>query len=146
MLILDGQSFTSGRSRFLDQHPRFLEPTAKVFVTVTFPGIQDSVLAQVDTGAAYSTLEAEVAEALSLFDLKGQTTRLSTRLGTFSGQLIRLPLSLIADEGDSLDLEATFFVSRDWRGPTLLGYVGLLDKLRIALDSPVNLFYFGEAD
>ncbi|HEV7785650.1 MAG TPA: hypothetical protein VGQ28_09970 [Thermoanaerobaculia bacterium] len=113
---------------------------------VTFPGIQDSVLAQVDTGAAYSTLEADVAEALNLFNLKGQTTRLSTRLGSFGGQLLRLPLSLIADKGESLDLEATFFVSRDWRGPTLLGYVGLLDKLRIALDSPVNLFHFGEAD
>jgi hypothetical protein len=146
MLILDGQSFTSGRSRFLDQHPRFVEPTAKVFVKVTFPGIRDSVMAQVDTGAAYSTLEADVAEALGLFDLRGQTTRLSTRLGTIGGQLIRLPLSLIADEGASLDLKATFFVSRDWRGPTFLGYVGLLDRLRVALDSPANLFYFGEGD
>jgi hypothetical protein len=27
---------------------------------------------------------------------------------------------------------------------TFLGYVGLLDRLRIALDSPANLFYFGE--
>ncbi|HEX4961180.1 MAG TPA: aspartyl protease family protein [Thermoanaerobaculia bacterium] len=146
MLILDGQRFTSGRSRFLDQHPRFREPTAKVFVKVAFPGIKDTVMAQVDTGAAYSTLEPDVAEALGLFDLAGQRTRISTRLGTIAGQLIRIPLTLVADEGTSLDLDATFFVSPDWKGTTFLGYVGLLDRLRIALDSPTNLFYFGEGD
>jgi len=31
-----------------------------------------------------------------------------------------------------------------WRGETFLGYTGLLDKLRIALDSPANQFYFGQ--
>ncbi|MEA2601488.1 MAG: hypothetical protein QOF89_2480 [Acidobacteriota bacterium] len=101
-------------------------------------------MAQVDTGAAYSTLEPEIAEALGLFDWQGHSTRISTRLGTVGGQLLRIPLALIADEGRSLDLEATFFVSRDWTGVTFLGYVGLLDRLRIALDSPANLFYFGE--
>ena len=144
MLILDGRRFTSGRARFYDQHPKFLEPTAKVFVKVAFPGLSRRLLAQLDTGAAFSTLEVDVAEELGFFGLREQTTRLSTRLGTIGGQLIRLPLSLIADEGDSLHVEATFFISRDWRGPTILGYVGLLDRLRIALDSLVNLFYFGD--
>ena len=144
MLLLDGQRFTSGRSRFLDQHPRFLEPTAKVFVKVAFPGIKDAVMAQVDTGAAYSMLETEVAEALGLFGWQGKVSRVSTRLGTVGGRLLRIPLALVADEGRSLDLEATFFVSRDWTGVTFLGYAGLLDRLRIALDSPSNLFYFGE--
>jgi len=87
-----------------------------------------------------------IAEALGLFGWGGQTTRISTRLGTIGGQLLRLPLTFIADEGRSLDLDATFFVSREWRGATFLGYVGLLDRLRIALDSPSNLFYFGEGD
>lgn len=146
MLILDGQRFTSGRSSFFDQHPKFLEPTAKVFVKVAFSGLSRPLLAQLDTGAAFSTLEVEVAEELGLFDLRGQTARLSTRLGSIGGHLIRLPLSLRADEGDSLHIEATFFVSRDWRGATFLGYIGLLDRLRIALDSPSNLFYFGEGD
>jgi len=65
-------------------------------------------------------------------------------VGHLDGQLIRLPVTLIADEGESLDLEATFFVSEQWRGGTFLGYTGLLDRLRIALDSPANLFYFGK--
>ncbi|HEX9941593.1 MAG TPA: hypothetical protein VGG03_06240 [Thermoanaerobaculia bacterium] len=87
-------------------------------------------------------LEAELAEALGLFGLEGHPTRINTRLGTLGGQLLRIPVTLIADEGISLEVDATFFVSRDWRGATFLGYAGLLDRLRIALDSPSNLFYF----
>jgi len=53
-------------------------------------------------------------------------------------------MSLVADEGRSLEVDATFFISQSWRGGTFLGYTGLLDRLRIALDSPANLFYFGK--
>lgn len=144
MLTLRGEPFTSGWSRFVDQHPRFAELTAKIFVKVEFPGVDRTWMAQVDTGAAYSILEVETAAALGLMDLGGQRAKVSTRLGTLSGELLRVPLTLIADGGLSLDLEATFFVSRDWRGGTFLGYTGLLDRLRIALDSPASLFYFGE--
>ena len=137
-------TFSAGRSRFLDRHPRFVESTAKVFINVGFPGLQRELLAQVDTGAAYSILDLDVARELELLDAAGQPTRLSTRLGDLHGRLIRTPLRIIADEGDSLVTEATFFVSSHWQGATFLGYTGLLDKLRIALDSPANQFYFGE--
>lgn len=137
-------SFSAGRSRFLDRHPRFVEPTAKVFVNVAFPGLRRELLAKVDTGAAYSVLELDVARELGLLDVDGERTRLSTRLGELQGQLVRTPLRIIAEEGDSLVTEATFFVSSRWHGATFLGYTGLLDKLRIALDSPANQFYFGE--
>jgi len=143
MLILDGEPFTSGRSRFFDQHPRFPEPGAKVFAQVKFAGLGGTWIAQVDTGAAYSILEVDVATALGLLGLKEPRTRLSTRLGTLTGQLIRHPVTLVADVGESLEVEAPFFVSPEWRGGTFLGYTGLLDRLRIALDSPANLFYFG---
>jgi len=137
-------SFSSGRARFLDRHPDFVEPTAKVFVKVNFPPLEKGLLAQVDTGAAYSILELEAARKLGLFDVAGHQTRLGTRLGELRGQLIRMPVEILADEGESLTIEATFFVSGDWHGATFLGYTGLLDKLRIALDSPANQFYFGE--
>lgn len=76
MLVLNGDRFTSGLSRFFDQHPRFTEPTAKVYVKIEVSGFAGPLLAQVDTGAAYSTLEAHVAEALGLLDFKGQPTHL----------------------------------------------------------------------
>jgi hypothetical protein len=145
MLTLRGEPFTSGRSRFVDQHPRFPEPTAKIFVKVAFPEIDRVWMAQVDTGAAYSILEIDLATALGLMDQgSGQRVKVSTRFGTLNGELLRVPLTFLADEGPSLDLEATFFVSREWRGVTFLGYTGLLDRLRIALDSPASQFYFGE--
>jgi len=43
--------------------------------------------------------------------------RLSTRLGTYEGYLIRLPIVLVADEGESLKMEGNFFVSDDWPSP-----------------------------
>ena len=144
MLTLDGAIFTSGRSKFRDYAPVAQEPTAKIFVKVEFPLIDTTLLAQVDTGAAYSTLETEVAEALDILNGDGQPLTLDTRLGRVRGKLERVSITLVADEGRSLDLEAMFFVSREWRGKTFLGYTGLLDKLRIALDSPANQFYFGE--
>jgi len=143
MLIRDGEAFTSGRSGFLDQHPKFSEPSAKIFVQVKFASLEGTWIAQVDTGAAYSILELDVAAALGFLELKGLWTRLSTRLGVLDGQLIDLPVTLVADEGESLTLNAMFFVSPEWRGGTFLGYTGFLDRLRIALDSPANLFYFG---
>lgn len=143
MLTLNGERFASGRSKFLDHHPRFPEPTAKVFVKLEFPGLEGFSIAQVDTAAAYSILELELARALDLFDLEGYWTRMSTRMGLMDGKLVRLPVTFMADEGRSLDLEAMFFISKDWRGGTFLGYTGLLDRIRIALDSPANLFYFG---
>src|SRR5262245_59201448 len=116
MLTLNGERFASGRAKFLDHHPRFPEPTAKVFVKVLFADLAETWIAQVDTGAAYSILEFDAAKSLDLFGAAGQLTRVSTRFGLLSGKLVRLPMFLMADEGRSLDLEATFFVSEQWRG------------------------------
>lgn len=144
MLKLEGESFTTGRAQFRDQVPGFRELTAKVYVQVEFPGIENAtLLAQLDTGAAYSTLGREWAEALGVLDGAGHPITLDTRLGKFMGRLERIPLTLIAEEGDSLDIEALFFVCREWPGKTFLGYTGLLEHLRFALDPSSNLFYFG---
>jgi len=62
MLTLEGERFTSGRSRFADKHPRFPEQTAKIYVKIEFPGIEKAWIAQVDTGAAYSVLDVAHAQ------------------------------------------------------------------------------------
>lgn len=68
---------------------------------------------------------------------------LSTRLGRFHGTLFRGLITLVADQGESLDVEATVFLSADWPGPNFLGYQGLLQRIRFAVDPETNLFYFG---
>ena len=75
--------------------------------------------------------------------IQGRVT-LSTRLGLLHGALYRVPLSFSADEGESLDLEATVFLSPDWTGPNFIGYQGLLQRIRFAVDPDANLFYFGQ--
>jgi len=137
-------TFSSGRSKFMDRHPKFVEPTAKVFVKIRLAGLDRTWLAQVDTGAAYSVLGTRIARSLDLLTAEGESVLLSTRAGTLRGQLVRIPLEFLADEGSSLEVDATFFVSDAWQGGTFLGFTGLLDRLRIALDSPSNLFYFGQ--
>lgn len=67
-----------------------------------------------------------------------------TPLGLMEGQLVRIPFILQADEGESLRFDGTFFVSEDWPdGMTFLGYSGLLDSVRFAVDPQANHFYFG---
>ena len=146
MLKLNGQDSTTGSARFLDEGEDFRESTPKVYVRIEFPGLESwsSTLAQLDTGSAWSVLKRDLAEALGVLDGFGESVKMRTATGTLQGRLERVPLILVADEGASLTLQATFFVSRQWYGGTFLGYSGLLDRLRIGLDSPANQFYFGE--
>jgi hypothetical protein len=54
-------------------------------------------------------------------------------------------MTLIADDGDSLRIDATVFVSSDWprMAGTFLGYSGLLERIRFAVDPQKNDFFFG---
>jgi predicted aspartyl protease len=146
MLRLNGAVFAASYSRYLDKSPDSVEPTAKIYVTVEFPGLENHSLAQLDTGAAWSVLERDVAEELGLYEGDGERVEMLAHTGPVSGRLERVPLKLVAEEGESLEIEATFLVSRNWRGKTFLGYTGFLDRVRIALDPGSNLFYFGESE
>jgi hypothetical protein len=141
----DGAAFAVGRARFLDQAQGSGEPTGKIYVKFAPRGLDERHLAQVDTGAAWSILDAALAEAMNLIDGDGEPISLSTRVQgqPISGRLERTTLTLFADEGESVDVEATVFVSRDWPAGNFLGYEGLLSRLRFAVDPSENFFYFG---
>jgi hypothetical protein len=145
MLTLAGEPFTVGRARFLDRILDSREPTAKVFVKIKFPSLEaeEPWFAQVDSGAPWSMLNREVAYALGVLDSDGDLVFVSTRLGLIAGRLERIQVALMADEGESTEVEATFFVSKDWIGPTFLGYSGFLDRIRIAIDPSSDSVFFG---
>lgn len=144
MLVrLDGTEFACGRSAFLDSSPGSPERTPKIFVKIQAESIDGAILAQLDTGAAWSVLNAEIAEALSLLGRKGEPAELSTRLGKFKGHLERTSLTIVADDGESVSVQATVWVSSEWPGGTFLGYGGLLERIRFAVDPNDNSFYFG---
>jgi hypothetical protein len=142
-LTSDGTAFATGRMRFLDEDPGHPEKSHKLYVKIEPGDFGSPVLAQLDTGSAFSILDREIAEELTLFDGQGQPTNLDTRIGRISGRLERTKITILADEGESTEFEATVFVSRDWPAGSFLGYAGLLERVRFAVDPQQNFFYFG---
>jgi hypothetical protein len=139
----DGTTFTTARARYLDRAPASPEQTQKIIVKITGEPLGGVIFAELDTGAAWSVLDAEVAAELSLLGGSGTPVRISTRHGAFDGRLERTTLELLADEGESLTIEATVWVSPAWQWGNFLGYAGLLERIRFAVDPSDNSFYFG---
>ena len=108
---------------------------------VEFDGVR--VLAMLDTGAAWSVLNAELAVDLELFDRDGVPETISSRIGRVHGKLVRAMTTLVADDGDSVEVDSTVFVSRDWSAGNFIGYTGLLERIRFAIDPQDNAFIFG---
>ena len=137
----DGSAFTSGKSTYLDKDPARRSETARIHVRVEFEGV--AVLALLDTGAPWSILNAELANALELFNREGEAKSIGTRLGTVHGKLVRATATLVAEEGESVEMESTVFVSEDWLEGNFIGYSGLLERIRFAIDPDTNSFVFG---
>jgi hypothetical protein len=103
------------------------------------------IFATVDTAAPWCIFEPAVAKTLAQdFLLLEPRITLSTRLGLVQGALYRGSITIPTEEADPLDLDATVFLSPDWRGPNFIGYQGLLQRIRFAVDPGENLFYFGQ--
>lgn len=146
LLRLDtGEEFAAGRCRFLDRDLSHSEPTAKIFVPISLAGAR--TIAQVDTGAPWCLLNRDWADSLGLFDGSGEEIEVRFHSGRIKGRLERVVIGLPAESGMSLDVEATVLADPNWNGPNFLGWIGFLERLRIAID-PLpgnNFFYFGAA-
>ncbi|MBM4457122.1 MAG: hypothetical protein FJ011_05055 [Chloroflexi bacterium] len=75
---------------------------------------------------------------------------LNVRGERFAGRLVRTNLTLLADDGEDLMVEATVFVpilrpEQTWVYPNFLGLDGLLSRIRFAVDPAENVLYFGSA-
>lgn len=135
--------FGPGRIHYVDRiegHDR-----AFIWVPVSLDGFK--TYAMVDTGAQFTVIAWEIAQQLGLSG-NGESLNYSTREGLFKGELVRHNLELRSEPGgesQSLVVEATIWVSEQWRGPSILGYIGFLEKIRFAVDpSPgEQLFLFG---
>jgi hypothetical protein len=137
-------SFATGIVRYVDAPEASPVTEARIVVPVELKSVAEPVLAVVDTAAPWCIFEPVVAESLvrNSLPILGQTV-LSTRMGMIQGALYREMLRIPADEGEPLDVEASIFLSPDWRGPNFIGYQGLLQRIRFAVDPEENLFYFG---
>jgi hypothetical protein len=120
-----------------------------VAVQCLIGGRSQSVAALLDIGSEWCVMSREQAEQLGL-DLSdgGYDAWLSTRFGTIHGRMERETVCFLAYEGLPLEVQATWFVSADWDGPTVIGWKGCLERIRFALDPRQgrNDFYFADAE
>jgi len=139
-----GLSFATGLSRYLDSEGEGPASESRILVRVRpEPGVEP-VLAILDTGAPWCIFAPEVSSSFARYlEPVSGPILLSTRLGMFRGGLHRRVITLTAERGEPLNVEATVFMSPDWPGPNFLGYQGLLQRIRFAIDPENNLFYFG---
>jgi hypothetical protein len=114
-----------------------------VAVACEFGSSGRQTLAMLDTAAEWCVVEREAAEALGLVGgAGGESAVLQSRLGTFRGELVRVPVRFVAAEGDPVEIEATCFVSEEWPGPTVLGWKGALERAVTCLDPFEERFLF----
>lgn len=145
--LADGSLFASSRATYLDALPGPTLRDAKVYVRLAVGAVDFVTTAMLETGSTYSVLDADVAEALGAFDEPdAPSVELSTRHGVLGGRLVRRPVWLLADQGASLEVDATFWVSPDWRFGLILGYAGFLQRIRFGLDPATNQLYFGRIE
>jgi hypothetical protein len=99
------------------------------------PRIQDVAL--LDTAASWSIMNKDIAAALrDEVELCSDPLRISSRFGVITGHLYRVEVRLLSDSdrGEDLTIPATVCVSNDWPGPSVLGFGGLLERLRFAYE------------
>ena len=144
MLSSSKGSFTTGVVRYSDSCPDVEDPLSRIYVPIRPEGAKAWFLALLDTGGHFCVLGSAVADALEKYLTGGldQATLLTSR-GRIQGRLYRHRIDLLADDGSDLGVEATVLVSPDWQGPSVIGYTGMLDRIRFAVDPPQNRFHFG---
>ena len=122
------------------------EPTGKLLVAVLcrVGARSESDAALVDTATPWCILPPSIALDLGYIPDPDGDTYLHTRFGLISGELIRVPVVFVADEGEPAEVEATWFLSPHWPGPVVIGWNGCLERMRFAFDPHESDFYFAE--
>lgn len=133
----------SGSSRYLDVRPGSREAQPRIYVRFLPDGEEIPHLALLDTGAHYCILNRDLGSRIGA-RLTAPIGRIELRTaqGLLEGDLYTHRITMLADIGESLDIEATLLISPDWLGPSFLGYLGALDRLRFAIDPQSSRFYF----
>jgi hypothetical protein len=121
-----------------------------VVVSCVIEGLPFEIDALLDTGAAWSIVGGDLADRLEArLGAGGLTMIMSTRIGRVRGTLHERDVLLVAEHGESLSVSAQMLVAPGWDGPVILGYQGLLERMRFALDPGVGpedaWFFFARA-
>ena len=146
MLFLDGESFTQGSQPYLFRPATTSGNDERVILDVDIEGRRTQ--AMLDTGAPYLICAPNLADRLGL-DAAASIApiQLLIRGVAVAGALHRLNLTIRAEQGNELTIDATAFVPNagiPWPAiPSIVGLEGCLERVRFALDTSTDTFYFG---
>ena len=140
---LEQPPFT-GAASYYDAVPGSSTDDPRIYVRMRLGEGRSEVLAMVDTAAPWCILDPALARAAER-ELEGlpDLAAIDSRLGRFTGRLYRGSMTLLAEAGEALAVDATFFLSQEWPGGNFVGYQGFLERFRFAVDPGLNRFYFG---
>jgi hypothetical protein len=140
--------FATGIASYWDAYPG-QESAARIVIPLLV-ATNLRIHAILDTGAPWCVFDPRMAKSFIEDDQNPlfSPVRLLIRGQWYSGSLYRIPCQLIAEIGESLDVEATVFVPQlrageSWPHPNFIGLDGFLNRLRIAIDPAENALYFG---
>jgi hypothetical protein len=149
LFFADGQPFVTGSQSNVFYAPTPAEPKARLVLRVALEGL--TTQAMVDTGGLYLFCMPSIARALHL----DATQALGAQTILFrdervQGTLHRLTLTLLAEDGEDMQLDVTAFVpDASYESvpelPSILGLHGCLERVRFAFDPATDTFYFGPA-
>jgi len=144
----DRQPFATGSITYDYRGATDTETTPRILLKVAFEGF--TTIAALDTGAPYVILDPQIADSLQLSPSAGEHQEgIRFRQVLWEGYLHRLSLDFIAEEGQSLTVEATVFIPvpkphQEWKDfPSIIGLNSCLERVRFAVDPTNDTFYFG---
>lgn len=146
LLFSDGESFATGAMRYDYAPATPSETTSRIILTVAVENVITDAI--VDTGAPDPIIAPRVARQAGL-DLVNPLDRITmmVRGMRLEGSVIRLTMTLIAEEGVDHNIDATAFVpdiEESWGNfPSFIGQIGFLERIRYAIDPTNDTFYFG---
>ena len=146
-LLISG-NFATGMTYYQDLYPG-QEQSARVVLPVIVEGSL-AVHAVVDTGAPWCVIDPAIVRQIGAgIRADYEPDRWLMVRGTwYMGKLLRLGISLEAERGNGLEIDATVFVPTlppgdTWPHPNFIGLDGFLNRIRFAVDPRENAFYFG---
>lgn len=143
--MLGENDFAQGVLTYEDHYRNDFRNT-RIVINVTLQSTK-KIYAIVDTGAPWCILDPEDAEVIQPGIPVGKE-QIYVRGILYNGLLYRIPVTLKAEHGADITVDATFFVpdlkpQEDWFHPNFLGLSGFLERIRFAVDPQQNYFYFG---
>ncbi len=143
MLKLNDEEFACGVATYYEDDPSGHSRQTSINVRFSLPNFESIFFfAKIDPATPWVVLNSDINELLGLRAESTDTT-LQTALGNMRGCLERYPITLIAEHGKALQIDATLFVCNEWTRGNFLGYSGFLERIRFAVDPHCQKFYFG---